>query len=120
MLTNSTSKWNLIVVPKPPYTSEVTRILRSPNGDMTASAARGDDMMNFCQGVMCRAAFLNASRMSVMSASVRHEAIVNSAERSARLDRLQARTDEPQYAVALLPWDSGDFQTAKTLPVWCM
>src|SRR5262249_33967872 len=33
---------------------------------------------------------------------------------------LRAKTDEPQYALALLPWDTGDFSTAKTLAVWCM
>jgi hypothetical protein len=36
------------------------------------------------------------------------------------LHALAAQTDEPQYAVALLPWDTGDFKTAKTLAVWCM
>ena len=28
--------------------------------------------------------------------------------------------DESQYAVAVVPWDTGDFTTAKTLAVWCM
>jgi hypothetical protein len=37
-----------------------------------------------------------------------------------KLDALSAQTDERQYAVALLPWDTGDFATAKTLVVWCM
>jgi hypothetical protein len=38
----------------------------------------------------------------------------------ARLSRLEADTDERQYAVALLPWDTGDFRTARTLALWCM
>jgi len=36
------------------------------------------------------------------------------------LSRLAATSDEKQYAVALLPWDTSDLATAKTLAVWCM
>ena len=36
------------------------------------------------------------------------------------LSRLSATSSEKQYAVAMLPWDTGDFATAKTLAVWCM
>lgn len=36
------------------------------------------------------------------------------------LGRLQAKTEEKQYAVALLPWDTADFTTARTLCLWCM
>ncbi|MBI4026508.1 MAG: hypothetical protein HY360_16095 [Verrucomicrobia bacterium] len=34
------------------------------------------------------------------------------------LSKLEARSNEKQYSVALLPWDTGDFQTAKSLVVW--
>lgn len=34
------------------------------------------------------------------------------------LSRLEAKSNEKQYSVALLPWDTGDFATAKTLVVW--
>jgi hypothetical protein len=34
------------------------------------------------------------------------------------LSRLEARSNEKQYSVALLPWDTGDFATAKTLVLW--
>lgn len=37
-----------------------------------------------------------------------------------RLSRLRAETDERQYAVAVLPWDTADFETSKTVAVWCM
>ena len=35
------------------------------------------------------------------------------------LSRVEAVSGEKQYAVALLPWDTGDFATARTLAVWC-
>ncbi len=37
-----------------------------------------------------------------------------------KLSRLAAKSDEHQYAVALLPWDTADFKTAKSLALWCM
>ncbi|HNQ35312.1 MAG TPA: hypothetical protein PKN80_04525 [bacterium] len=36
------------------------------------------------------------------------------------LSRLSAVTSEPQYAAALLPWDTADFATAKTLALWTL
>lgn len=36
------------------------------------------------------------------------------------LSRLEAETDEHQYAVALLAWDTADFVNAKSLALWCM
>jgi hypothetical protein len=35
-------------------------------------------------------------------------------------NRLQADTSEKQYAVALVPWDTADFATARTLCLWSM
>jgi hypothetical protein len=34
------------------------------------------------------------------------------------LSKLEAKSAEKQYSVALLPWDTGDFKTAKVLVVW--
>ena len=35
-----------------------------------------------------------------------------------RMSRLEVKSDEPQYCCALLPWDTADFDTAKTLAYW--
>ncbi len=36
------------------------------------------------------------------------------------MSRLSAETGEKQYSVMLLPWDTADFATSKTLALWCM
>jgi len=40
--------------------------------------------------------------------------------KTVKLGRLEAKTDEKQYAVALLAWDTADFATAKTLALWTL
>jgi hypothetical protein len=37
-----------------------------------------------------------------------------------RLSKLEAKTDEKQYCVALLAWDTADFATARTIAVWSL
>jgi hypothetical protein len=40
--------------------------------------------------------------------------------KEATLSRLHIRSPEKQVAVALLPWDTADFKTSKTMLAWCI